>query len=372
MHIVHIMANNTSVPYFNWFAEEIKQYPEYKFSFVAMHSTSPQMIEDMRIRGCDCYWIPFDCNKRKISMLLAIPSLYKLFKKIRPDVVHTHLFDDSLPGLLAAKLAGVKKRVITKNDTTFHWYYAKKWIWTDRLNNRNATHIAAISNEAKKFIIENEQADIRKVGLIHHGIRIADYLDTNKQYEIDLIEQYSLNNRFVIGTVSRYIEWKGYRYIIEAAKDVVRKYPSVVFLFAGHGEQKKEMEALIAKYGLKENIILTDWIKKEYMPALYKIMDICVHAASLEPFGFIFAEAMTSGIPLVTTSTGAAADALQHKETCFFVNEKNGEELAKGIIWMIENPDKRIQISQKTVKIAEEMYNIKDTVKKYLLFYNKF
>src|SRR5438128_103301 len=127
MHIVHIMANNSSAPYFNWFAEQIHSYPTCKFTFIAMYPTKPQMLEDMRQRGCDCYWVPFDNNNRKKEMLMVIPKLFKLFKLLKPDAINTHLFDDSLPALFAARFAGIKKRVITKVDTTFDLYYAMKW-----------------------------------------------------------------------------------------------------------------------------------------------------------------------------------------------------------------------------------------------------
>jgi len=97
--------------------------------------------------GCDCYWIKFDENKRKRSTIKVVFQLYRLFQKLNPDVVHTHLFDDSLPSLLAARFAGVNIRAITKADTGFHYSYKPQWVWFDKLNNWNATHIVAISTE---------------------------------------------------------------------------------------------------------------------------------------------------------------------------------------------------------------------------------
>ncbi|MDP9047719.1 MAG: glycosyltransferase, partial [Bacteroidota bacterium] len=340
MHVVHLMANNSSVPYLNWFADEIKNYPGHKLSFVVLHASKPQMLDDMRLRGCDCFWIRFDHTKRKSNMLRILPQLIKLFKAVKPDVINTHLFDDSLPGLLAARLAGIKKRVITKGDTTFHWNYAKKWVWADKLNNFNATSIVAISNESKEFILKKEKADPSKVSMIHHGICIDALSKQNDLYKNELKKKYQLCGHIVIGTVARYIEWKGYRYIIEAASQIVSKYPAVKFVFIGEGNQRDELNALIAHYGLQENIVLTGWVDREYIPSFYGIMDIYVHAATEEPFGFVIAEAMVNGVPLVTTQTGAAADALQHKKNGYFVSEQNSEEIVDGINWMLED-DKR-------------------------------
>ena len=156
MHIVFVIANNSSVPYFKWFAEKASKEQKHTFSFVMLHSERPQMIEDAKKWGWECHWIKFDDKKRKSSMVSSFFKMYKLFKKMKPDVVHTNLFDDSLPGLLAARLAGIKKRVITKQDTTFHYYYAPKWIIADKFNNWNATDLIPVSKEAEEFIINKE------------------------------------------------------------------------------------------------------------------------------------------------------------------------------------------------------------------------
>lgn len=370
MHIAHVMANNSSVPYFNWLAEEIQHYPEYKFSFIALHSIKPQMLDDMRERGCNCYWIKFSHANRKADMLLAIPRLLKLFKLIKPDVINTHLFDDSFPALFAARLIGIKKRVITKGDTTFHWNYAKKWVWADRFNNLNATDIIAISNESKEFILNQEKADPSKVKLIHHGIPFKYLCKQTDTYKAELKEKFRISKGdIVIGTVSRYIEWKGYRYIIAAAAEIVKKYPTAKFIFVGEGEQRKELNTLILKHKLQDNIILTGWVDREYIPSLYGIMDIYLHAANQEPFGFVIAEAMANGVPLVTTKTGAAADALEHKKNCYFVGDKNFKEIVTGVCWMLEDPERRKKISVEIKEIAHTMYDVKFMLKNYIELY---
>jgi len=327
------------------------------------------MIEDMKQRGCDCYWIKFDGNKRKTSFAPTVIRLYKLFKRLKPNVINTHLFDDSFVALFAARLAGVKMRVITKGDAAFHWYFTPKWVWADKFNNNNATHIVAISDESRKFILEKEKASPSKVYRIHHGIPIEDIASPNEADKQKFRQEYKLEGKLVIGTISRYIEWKGYRYIIEAARTVTSKYKNVKFLFIGHGEQKEELEALVNKYGLSEFVQFIGWVEKKYMPSLYGVMDIYVHAAVMEPFGLVISEAMASGIPMVTTKTGAAADSLVHKETCYFTENKNSDSIADGIIWMIENPGMRKEMKEKIKKVAHEKFNVDRMLKDYIDLY---
>ena len=344
MHVIQIMANNPSVPYFKWLAEEVHKHPGMKFTFIAMCSERPVMLDEMKERNCDCVWVKYDNKDRKAGMIKAFFELLKLFRKLKPDVVHTHLFDDSFPGLLAAKIAGVKKRVITKQDTTFHWYYAPKWVWADRFNNRNATHLIAVTEENKEFILNSERADPKKIRLAHNGFPFDLMTNQSDETKRKYIEKYGLQGKIVVGTVSRLIEWKGYVHIINAAERLVVKYPQIHFLFIGEGMQKKELENLIAEKKLQNHITLTGWIDRADIPSLYGIMDVYAHAAKFEPFGFVIIEAMFNGVPVVSTATGVAKDAIVHEENGYLVAYKNMELLANGIEFMLENDGKAMGI----------------------------
>ncbi len=304
-------------------------------------------------------------------MLVAFVKIYKLFRKLKPDVANTNLFDDSFIGLLAARLAGVKIRVILKQDTAFHWFYKPSYVWADRFNNNNATHIVAPCNETRKFIIEKEKANPEKVHIIHSGIDLNDITNKSEDYKKLLIEKYGLKDKFVVCTIARLIEWKGYRYVIEAVRILTESNKNLRFLFVGEGEQKAELMDLADKYRLSNYIVFTGWIERKYIPSLYGAMDLYVHAAVMEPFGFVFCEAMANGVPLVTTKTGAAADILTHKETCYFAEDKNPKSLADGIKWMIENPVKRVEMKEKVKELAEKYFSVDRMLDDYINLYKQ-
>ena len=371
MHIAFLIANNSYSPYFYWFAEESKKHADLKFSFIALNGDRPRMLDDMKEINCDCYWIPFDSKNRSAAILSVIPKLYRLFKKIKPDIVHSHLFDDSVPSLIAARLAGIKIRIITKQDTAFHWYYAPQGVKFDRLNNFNATHIIAVSEECKKFIEEKEKANKSKIVLIHHGIPIDKLSNQSKAKQQELIDKFNLQDKFVIGTVARLIEWKGYKYIIEAAEVITKKHNNVRFLFVGEGDQKDELQKLINKKGLNEFIIFTGWLPEDYIPSLFGIMDIYLHAASFEPFGFVIAEAMINSVPIVSTETGAAMDAIEHTKSGYLTPYKDSLALADGVSFMLEHDRKKIGKSGE-IK-AKQMYSFENMWQKYIdLYYKSF
>ena len=368
MHIVFTIADEGAVPYFQWFAQKAKQEEKHKFSFVALATKKTEMQEKIEQIACDTYLIPFDVNHRKKSMISAVFKLYKLFKKIKPDIIQTNLFDDSLPGLLAARLAGIRKRIIVKQDTTFHYYYAPKWVKADKFNNWNATDLVPVSSEAKQFIIDKEKADISKITMIHHGIPSELFTKSTEEYRQLLIDKYHLQDRIIIGTVSRLIDWKGYKYLIKAAKLVVEKYPKAIFLFVGEGPQKLELEILIKKQKLENNITFVGWLDRKLIPSFYSILDVYAHAASNEPFGFVIPEAMMNAAAVVSTPTGSALDAIKHKENGFLCKYKDSESLAEGIIYTIENG---VIFKEKGKQTALKMYEFDVMYNNYLNMYNE-
>jgi glycosyltransferase involved in cell wall biosynthesis len=354
LHIVWILANNSDAPYFSWFAERARSEQNVRFTFIALYHEEPRMLKEMQQLGHKAFWLPFDPDRRSTSMAASFPKLIRLFRKIRPDVVHAHLFDDALPALAAARMAGVKTRVITKGDAAFHWYFAPKGVKYDRLNNRNATHILALSEESRKFILEKEEADPKKMCVIHHGIP-PESAAQSEEAKHRLRKRFGVStDHVVIGTVARLIEWKGYRHIIDAAALLVKDFPQLRFLFTGQGAQQEELLRMVKENKLEEHVQFTGWIDRADVPSLYGIMDIYLHAATMEPFGFVIAEAMMNGVPVVSTPTGAAGDAIRDGENGYLVSAAEPAALADGIRKMLAADRKKL--GEAARKTAEEMF----------------
>jgi len=118
---------------------------------------------------------------------------------------------------------------------------------------------------------------------------------------------------------------------------VVAKYPKAKFLFCGTGPQEEEIRSWVDDAGLHDHVVFTGWVDRDVVPTLYKCMDIYLHAAKLEPFGFIYPEAMMAGVPVVTTRTGAAADVIRNKVSGIFVNERSGVVLAESVLELLRS-----------------------------------
>lgn len=335
MHILHTFANNPSVPYLTWFTKRAVQEGYPKYSFLLMTKERPAMIDEMAGRGFPVEWIRYDDRHRKRGMLRALPWLWRRMRRIKPDVVHCNMFDDTVPGLVAARLAGVPVRVMSRQDTGYHWLYARKWMAADRWNARMATDIITISQEAKEFLVHTEGTPEKKLHLVHNGIPPEVFTHQTSEAKDRLRARFGTAGRFpVIGTVARFIPWKGYEQIVQAASHVVKRHPKALFLFCGQGEQQEAIKQQVAAAGLEDHIKFTGWVERTDIPSLYGILDIYLHAATMEPFGLIYPEAMMNGVPVVSTPTGAARDAIKDGYNGILA-DCNNESLANGVERML-------------------------------------
>lgn len=368
-HVVHLMANQSSVPYFSWFAKESVRQKNITFTFITMYSEKPKMLKEMEALNINCIWIKYNQRYKKINQITSLIKIYLILKKIKPDAINTHLLEDSVPGLIAAKLAGVEQRIITKGDTAFHWYYAPKWVTLDKLNNKMATDVVAISEESKHFILEKEKADKNKVTMIHHGIPIKEILQSvDERKKIEFQKTYNPENKFLIGVVSRYVEWKGYKYILEAAKIAQNKFPNVHFLFVGMGTEKNSLISELDSKNIN-NVSICSWVEPQDMPSLFSSFNAFLHAASMEPFGFVIAEAMAHSLPIISTPTGAAKDAIIHLENGYLTQEKDSKSIVEGINYLLNND--LSEMKKNAFETASKLYDFSIMYNNYLKLYSK-
>jgi len=363
-----MIANSAYTPYFRYFAEMASREQKIEFTFVFLHLEEPKIINEVKSFGVNSYWLPFDYRKeKKIQYLKLTFRLFRLFRKLKPDVVHTNLFDDSLPGLLAAKWAGVKKRVITKQDTMFHYLFATKGVKFDKMNNKNATHIVAVSQESFDFILKVEKAESRKMTIIHHGVDEKEFTRATEEEKKWVTEKFNPDKKIMLGTVSRLVESKGYKYVIDAMEILAKKRNDIIFIAAGGGTQHELLQQLINEKNLQNTMVLAGHIDKKYIPAFYQSLSVYIHASIYEPFGFVIPEAVFNKVPLITTNTGASRDAFKHMESAYFIRDKNADDLAAAIEFMIGNDNR--SMTENALAKVKEMYTIEKMWNGYKTIY---
>lgn len=137
----------------------------------------------------------------------------------------------------------------------------------------------------------------------------------------------------LILSIGRYVYYKGFEYLIEAAKEIEAK-----FLIIGSGPLKKKYEKLIKKYNLENKVFLIPPV--ENLSIFYHACDVFVlpSIAKSEAFGLVLLEAMAWGKPVISTELGTGTSFVnQDGITGFVIPPKNSQVLAQAIKKIIQN-----------------------------------
>lgn len=301
----------------------------------------------------------------KKDLLKSFWIIKKYIKTHNINVVHTHLLDASLAGLIAAKIMGVKNRVHTRHHSDYHHKYYKHAVLYDKLINFLSTKILAVTSKVKEILIEKEKVPCNKIVIVNHGFDIDELTDVSS-YEIKKIKQkYDLENAYpIIGCISRYVEWKGLQYSIPAFKQLLEKYPNAVLVLANasgnYSAEIKEILKTISPQNYRE-IIFENNVK-----ALYKCFDVFVHTPIdfyCEAFGQIYIEALALKTPSVFTLSGVANDFAKNEQNCMLAQHKNTQEIFESINKILENKNLKDILINKGYELVKENYSVNQMIK---------
>jgi glycosyltransferase involved in cell wall biosynthesis len=129
------------------------------------------------------------------------------------------------------------------------------------------------------------------------------------------------------------------------------------------------LEQLIQSKNLNKNIVLSGYIDSQYIASVFGIMDIYLHVASYEPFGFVIPEAMVNGIPVISSRTGSALDAIEHKKSGYLLQSRTKSEVVSGIVFMLNSDRKSIGWEGKI--IAQNKYSFERMWDNYIQLYEQ-
>lgn len=321
-----------------WFVQQIDR-SKFHFEFALINGRDSFMESFLTEHGFAVHH--FDYHG-KSGLLTVTYGLWKLMLSGKYHAVHTHLFEGCLTGLTAAKLSGIKQRIMTRHSSDFHHVYFPSAVKWDKLTNLLATDIVAISENVRQILVQWEGVPERKVHLIHHGIKLEDYaLDAVSNERIaDLKAKYFIPPGVpVIGTISRFIEWKGLQYIIPAFRSILHQYPGAVLILAN------------AKGTFRDQVLdhLSDLPESAYrviefendVAALYRSFTCFVHtpvSPTAEAFGQIYLESLASRVPSVFSMSGVAPEFAVHERNCLVVPFRDKQAIASAILRLLGDP----------------------------------
>ena len=291
-------------------------------------------------RGIRVFSIP--SLLRRLSLkndLLAFFSIYRLIKRIKPHIVHTHTSKAGVLGRLAACLARVPIIIHTPHGHVFHSYYGyimtKIIVLVERILSLMTDKITALTDRERDEHLEQGVASIEKYVIIHSGVMLQQIMNTNIDVETGKKEFDIPQNSNVIGVVGRMVPIKGHKYLVSAAKRIIKEFGNTVFVFVGDGYLEARLQRQAESLGVRKNIIFAGW--RNDVIKILGLFDVLVLPSLNEGMGKVLIEGMALGKPIVASSVGGIIDLVKNGDNGILVPPRDSDALAEAILKLIRN-----------------------------------
>lgn len=328
-------------------------------SFGTLFETGREKPDWMKQIGVTKY---FRMNaKSKKDFPLAVLKLAKILRKEKIDILQTHLYEASFVSLLAAKLARVPLKILTRHHADQTHLIGKKLpIAIDCWEAKKADKIIVLSNAVREFMTSFDGVDTEKITVIYQGFDFESFsADQNDRERVR--EEFGLaENDFVIGTIGNFFPTKGHRFIVSAAKKLLDEIPHLKLLFVGDGGDKKNLKKQISELGLDEKVIFTGF--RRDVNACMKAVDAVVHPSLSEAFCQVLVEAMSVETPIISTDVGGAKEVITDGENGLLIPSEDVEAIAKAILKVYRNRDFAMKIALSGRKTVHERFTVEKMI----------
>ncbi|HKO55643.1 MAG TPA: glycosyltransferase family 4 protein [Thermoanaerobaculia bacterium] len=157
-----------------------------------------------------------------------------------------------------------------------------------------------------------------------------------------LLDRWQLRGKRVLLTVGRVVaeeRYKGFDEIIE----VLPELPAdVVYLIAGGGSDLPRLKKKAGETGVADRVVFTGFFEESEKADLYNLADVYVMPSRGEGFGFVFLEALASGVPAIGSRFDGGREALLGGELGLLVDPSSPAEIRSAIMELLGRGERRI------------------------------
>jgi glycosyltransferase involved in cell wall biosynthesis len=298
---------------------------------------------------------------------------YRLLKEDY-DIIHTHMPTpwSSDMSIFISRLKNKKTIITIHNDIDKHGFLPK--LLSDIYLN---TFFKILLNLVDKIIIVNPEWERtfvntgnilkkykNKITVIPNGIDLELFNSNGKKKFEDIL--------LFVSILDKHHKFKGFDYLLDSLKIVVKKYSKIKLLVIGEGELKNYYSKKASYMDLEGNVIfLGQKNQDEVAKYCNKASIFILPSIDIEGFGIVLLEAMACKIPVIATDiVGVVSEVIQNN--CgIIVKPRDSQALAEAIIRLLKNPKLAKKMGENGRILVEEKYGWEKIAKKVEKIYEE-
>lgn len=168
-----------------------------------------------------------------------------------------------------------------------------------------------------------------------------------------LKKRLKIDKQKVILSVARLVPQKGHAKVIKALLKLLPHYHNFIYLIAGEGEERKNLEKLIRRLNLEDHVLLIGHIDYNDLPALYATAHIFILAnyddqksGLTEGYGMVVKEAMAMGLPVIGGNFGGVREIICHGKDGILIDTRDVKKIEESLLLLLKDDNLRNSLGE--------------------------
>ncbi len=293
----------------------------------------------------------------RIPCFSAVLALIKLFRRLRPIVVHTHGAEPNFHGLLAAWLAGVPVRVGEEIGIPAHsWRIRAAFRAVYGLAHR----VIGVSQTVTDWLVKSGEVPLRKARRIYCPINLP---EMRQNYSND-------GSVFRIVNVGRLEPSKRLDILVDVVKNLREAGIPVELWLIGDGSQRRILEKKVRELNVTKHVVFHGY--QQDPERWVRQCDVFVLSCLSEGFGLAMLEAVGCGLPIISTATGGPGEIIEHGVTGWLLPDVTESLLTEAVMTAYQaGPIRLMAMGQKARASVEHRFRPENYLAELELLYGE-
>jgi len=300
-----------------------------------------------------------------------VKKVLEIIKKEGYELIHSHGAKANMVAVIVKRITGLP--VVTTVHSDYRLDYLQNIFkmfsfgMVNTLALRLVDYYIGVSKNFKDMLIERRFKP-QNIFTVYNGINFENKnLNLTKE---EFLSKYNLNfskDDVIIGILARLHPVKGISTFLQAASEVVKQVPSVRFLIAGDGEERKSLQRKAATLGLEKNVFFLGFINEplEFVNAI----DINVLTSLSESFPYSILEGTLFKKATISSNVGGISDLIDNSRNGFLFEPKDYQALAKHMLKLVNTPELRQEMGEKIHQKASKYFSLENMCNTQLKIY---
>ncbi|HEY1495759.1 MAG TPA: glycosyltransferase family 4 protein [Candidatus Solibacter sp.] len=298
-------------------------------------------------------------------------DLARILCRYRPEILHLQFTGFVSPYPWLARFCGVKHVLFTDQASKPEGFVPRRASLFKRVATRIINwpldRVTCISDYVQRYWTTLDVLQSERFTRIYNHVDFTRCQPDGSAFRKTLSIP---DSRQIIVQVSWMIPDKGFDDLLAAARLVVAKNPEAYFVMVGEGADRQRYIRETAELGLQDHITWTGILPDPLKMGVFSAADVvCQVSRWEEGFGYVIAEAMASGKPLVGTRVGAIPELVHHGETGFLVDRRDPPAIAERILELLADRDLRCRMGQAGREFAFRNFDANVNIAEFLKLY---